>query len=44
MARAAASRERITHALVKGIDAHVEDDTEIAAPEIADRPAAGRSR
>ena len=29
--------ERITHALVKGIDAHVEADTEILRQEIADR-------
>jgi 5-methyltetrahydrofolate--homocysteine methyltransferase len=29
--------ERITHALVKGIDAHVESDTEILRQEIADR-------
>ncbi|WP_104523600.1 methionine synthase [Blastococcus atacamensis] len=29
--------ERITHALVKGIDAHVEDDTEELRQEIADR-------
>ncbi|MFV9636568.1 methionine synthase [Mycobacterium neumannii] len=29
-------RERITHALVKGIDAHVEDDTEELRVEIAD--------
>ncbi len=29
--------ERITHALVKGIDAHVEADTEILRREIADR-------
>ena len=28
-------RERITHALVKGIDAHVEDDTEALRAEIA---------
>ena len=28
-------RERITHALVKGIDAHVEDDTEALRTEIA---------
>ena len=36
-------RERITHALVKGIDAHVVDDTEELRLEIP-RPAAGRSR
>ncbi|WP_073384547.1 methionine synthase [Jatrophihabitans endophyticus] len=29
--------ERITHALVKGIDQHVEDDTEALRQEIADR-------
>ncbi|WP_235744764.1 methionine synthase [Nocardioides lacusdianchii] len=29
--------ERITHALVKGIDAHVESDTEILRQEIAER-------
>ncbi|WP_372734080.1 methionine synthase [Nocardioides sp.] len=29
--------ERITHALVKGIDAHVESDTELLRQEIADR-------
>jgi 5-methyltetrahydrofolate--homocysteine methyltransferase len=29
-------RERITHALVKGIDAHVDDDTEELRAEIAD--------
>jgi 5-methyltetrahydrofolate--homocysteine methyltransferase len=29
--------ERITHALVKGIDAHVESDTEILRAEIAER-------
>ncbi|WP_231252346.1 methionine synthase [Nocardioides furvisabuli] len=29
--------ERITHALVKGIDAHVESDTEILRKEIAER-------
>ncbi len=29
--------ERITHALVKGVDAHVEADTEILRQEIADR-------
>ncbi|WP_222844529.1 methionine synthase [Saccharomonospora sp. CUA-673] len=29
--------ERITHALVKGIDAHVEDDTEELRAQIADR-------
>ncbi|WP_275937893.1 methionine synthase [Nocardioides oleivorans] len=29
--------ERITHSLVKGIDAHVESDTEILRQEIADR-------
>lgn len=29
--------ERITHALVKGLDAHVEADTEILRQEIADR-------
>ena len=29
--------ERITHALVKGIDAHVEEDTEELRPEIAER-------
>ena len=28
-------RERTTHALVKGIDAHVEDDTEALRAEIA---------
>lgn len=28
-------RERITHALVKGIDAHVDDDTEELRAEIA---------
>lgn len=34
-------RERITHALVKGIDAHVDDDTEELRAEIA---AAGVAR
>src|SRR6478735_1513068 len=29
--------ERITHSLVKGIDAHVEDDTELLRAEIAER-------
>ncbi len=29
--------ERITHALVKGIDTHVEDDTELLRAEIAER-------
>ncbi len=33
--RALPLRERITHALVKGIDAHVEDDTEALRAEIA---------
>jgi 5-methyltetrahydrofolate--homocysteine methyltransferase len=33
--RALPVRERITHALVKGLDAHVEDDTEILRGEIA---------
>ena len=37
------SSERITHALVKGIDAHVEADTEELRAEIA-AAAAGRSR
>ena len=36
-------RERITHSLVKGIDAHVEADTEALRAEIA-TAAAGRSR
>ncbi|MFC6285234.1 methionine synthase [Nocardioides sp. GCM10027113] len=29
--------ERITHALVKGLDAHIEDDTELLRAEIAER-------
>ena len=35
--RALPVSERITHALVKGIDTHVESDTEELRPEIADR-------
>ena len=44
MARAARSRERITHSLVKGIDAHVEADTEELRAGDRRPPAAARSR
>ncbi|MDC5697478.1 methionine synthase [Intrasporangium calvum] len=33
--RALPVRERITHSLVKGVDAHIEDDTELLREEIA---------
>ena len=43
VARRCRSRERLTHALVKGLDAHVEADTEEMRAEITG-PAAARSR